>query len=247
MSNQDTINKLIDMRLTPMAQAYREQDGDAVVRDMGFDERMAMIVDAEWSTRRVNKRTRLLRSAGFSAPEANVIDVCYDPDRNLDKARIIEYASGSWIDDKLNLIITGSTGSGKTWLGCALGVAACNAFKSVKYARMPEMLDDLMVKKGDEWAKLKKKYVKCDLLIIDDWLLESLDARQSRELLEIIESRYRRSSTMFCSQFSIAGWYDKLGADAVADAIVDRIAHSSYKIHIEGEESMRKRLSKLNE
>lgn len=246
MSNADTINKLLEMRLSSMVQAYRAQDDDPGAAEMEFDERFSMIVDTEWNTRRINKRTRLLRGANFSAPEANILDVYYDPDRKLNKMQIQEFAQCDWIDKALDMVITGSTGSGKTWLGCALGVAACNNFKSVRYTRLPEMLDELLVRKDEEWLKLKKRYTKCDLLIIDDWLLEDLGTAQSRELLEVIEIRHRRSSTMFCSQFSIAGWHEKLGGNAVADAIVDRIAHSSYRIHIEGEESMRKRLSRLN-
>lgn len=247
MSDKETINKLLEMRLTPMARAYRDQDDDVAACEMDFDERLSILVDTEWNTRRINKRTRLLRGANFSAPEANIVDICYDPDRKLNKSQIAELARCEWIEEALNLVITGSTGSGKTWLGCALGIAACNNFKSVRYTRLPEMLDDLMVQKDEDWTKLKKRYTKCDLLIVDDWLLEELDAAQARELLEIVETRNRHSSTMFCSQFSIAGWHDKLGGNAVADAIIDRIAHSSYRIHIEGEESMRKRLSRLNE
>ncbi len=204
---------------------------------MDFDELLAMIVDAEWDARRVNKRMRLLRQAAFSAPDANIADVRYDPDRKLDRGRIVDLAGCGWIRGARNVVITGATGSGKTWIGRAPGVAACNAFFSVRYVRLPEMLDDLCVKKDEEWAKVKKKYVRCDLLVIDDWMLEPLRDGEAREVLEIVEARNARGSLMLCSQFGAGGWAKKLGGDAIAEAIADRIVHNSHVIHIEGDES----------
>lgn len=215
------------------------------MRELPFDERFAMLVDAEWDARRVNKRIRLLRQAGFSATEANASDIRYDADRKLDKGQLMELSNCSWIRDHRNVVITGSTGAGKTWLACALGVAACNSFYSVRYVRLPEMLDDLTIVKGEEWVKLKKRYVKCDLLIIDDWLLESVKVAESREILEIVEARNRCGSLLLCSQFAPAGWYSKLGSGPVADAVIDRIVHNSHVVNIQGEESMRKRTSTL--
>lgn len=118
-------------------------------------------------------------------------------------------------------------------------------FFTVRYARLPEMLDELCVKKDEEWLKAKKRYTKCDLLILDDWMLEPLKDGQAREILEIVEARNARGSLMLCSQFSAGSWAAKLGGDAIAEAIVDRVVHSSYTIHIEGDESMRKRMNKI--
>jgi len=196
--------------------------------------------------RRINKRTRLLRAANFSAREANILDVRYDADRNLDREKIEDLSRCTWIRDGLNLILTGSTGAGKSWLACALGVCACNNFYSVRYARLPQLLDELaLAKETDRLARWQTRYIKCDLLIIDDWLLTSLDEHESKEVLEIIEARHGVRSTLLCSQYSAGGWHARLGEGAIADAVIDRLVYSSHVIHIEGEESMRKRTSRL--
>lgn len=242
---QPTMDRLFETRMTTMARAYRDLDGAPGAAEMDFDELLAMIVGAEWDARRVNKRMRLLRQAAFSAPDANIADVRYDPDRKLDRGRIADLAGCGWIRDARNVVTTGATGPGKTWIGRAPGVAACNSFLSVRYVRLPEMLDDPCVKKDEEWAKVKKKYVKCDLLVIDGWMLEPLRDGEAREVLEIVEARNARGSLMLCSQFGAGGWAKKLGGNAIAEATVDRIVHSSHVIHIEGDESMRKRMSDI--
>ena len=245
MANQSTLDKMYELRLSTAARTYRELEEIPGIDDMSFDEKISTIIDAEWDARRVNKRTRLLRAAGFSDQGANVADVRYDVDRKLNKALITELSNGTWVKDKINVIITGASGAAKTWLACALGVAACNCFYSVKYTRLPEMLDELAVEKDENWTKAKKRYVKCDLLIIDDWLLEDVNIREAREIFEIIEARNKKGSLILCSQFAPAGWHAKLGDGAMADAVIDRIIYSSHNIHIEGAESMRKRMSRL--
>ena len=209
---------------------------------MGFDERLAMIVDAEWDARRTNKRLRYLRQAGFPDPEANVADIRYDDDRRLDRAQMLELSNCTWVAGRKNVVITGASGAGKTWISNALGVAACNAFYTVRYTRLPEMLDELTVFKDEDWLKQRKKYIKCDLLIIDDWLLEKVKPEEAREIMEVIESRNRTGSLILCSQFPPSAWHAKLGGAAIADAVIDRIVYKSYTIHIEGDESMRKRM-----
>lgn len=159
----------------------------------------------------MNKRTRLLRQAGLSEPEANVANVRYDADRKLDKAKIVELSNCEWICNHRNVLVTGASGAGKSWIACALGVAACSAFFSVRYVRLPEMLGELTVEKDEEWIKAKKRYLECDLLILDDWLLDEVSGKQARELLEIVEGRLRTGSLSICSQFSPAGWHAKLG------------------------------------
>lgn len=243
MANEATMDKLYQMRMSVMARAYREQEESIGVAEMPFDDRLAMLVDAEWDARRANKRTRLLRRAAFCDPDANVCDVRYDPDRALDRAKVMELSNCTWVDAARNLIITGASGAGKSWMACALGVAACNAFKTVRYVRLPELLDTLCIAKGETWAKMRKRYIACDLLIVDDWLLETISPSQTREVLEIVEARHRKGSLILCSQFAPSGWRAKLGDNAMADAVVDRLVFNSHVMHIEGTESMRKRMS----
>lgn len=245
-ATRSTMDKLFETGMTAMARAYRDVEDAPGAADMDFDELLAMIVDAEWDARRASGRMRLLRQASFSAPDANIADIRCDPDRKLDRDRIVGLAGCDRIRNARNVVVTGATGAGKTRVGCALGVAARDALLGVRYVRLPEMLDDLCVRKDEEWAKSKKKYVKCDLPVIDDWMLEPLKEGEAREVLEIVEARNTRGSLMLCSQFAAGGWAKKLGGDAIAEAIVDRIVHNSYVIHVEGSESMRKRMSDIS-
>ena len=238
----DDMDKLHDMRLSVMARAYRDQEELPAASGLSFDERLAMIVDAEWDSRRTNKRLRHLRQAGFPEQDANIADVRYDDDRKLDRAQMVELSNCSWIASRRNIIVTGASGAGKTWISNALGVAACNAFYTVRYTRLPELLDELTVFKDEEWLKQRKKYIKCDLLIIDDWLLEQVKPNEAREIMEVIEARDRTGSLILCSQFPPSAWHANLGNGAIADAVIDRVVCKSYTIHIAGEESMRKRM-----
>ena len=245
MANESTMDKMHQMRLSVMARAYREQEDAPGIAEMGFDERLAMIVDAEWDARRTNKRLRYLRQAGFPEPEANVADVRYDDDRKLDRSLILELSNCSWIRNHRNVLVTGASGAGKTWISNALGVAACNAFFTVRCTRLPELLDELTVFKDVDRLKQRKKYIKCDLLIIDDWLLEKVKSNEAREIMEVVEARDRTGSLILCSQFAPSAWHAKLGNGAIADAVIDRVVYKSYTIHIEGDESMRKRMGGL--
>lgn len=243
MTNQYTLDKLYDLRMSSAARAYRDLADAPGVNEMSFDDQFSLVVDAEWDARRNNKRIRLLRQADFCEPDATIDDIRYDADRKLNKELILSTANCAWIHEHRNTIITGASGAGKSWIACALGVAACNAFYSVRYTRMPEMVDRLTVHKDEIWEKEKSRYLKCDLLIIDDWLLEDVKGRAARELLEIIEGRSRTGSIILCSQFASSVWHTKLGGNsAIADAVVDRLIYNAINIHIEGKESMRKRI-----
>jgi DNA replication protein DnaC len=242
MINESTIHKLHEMRLSAMAGAYRRQTEDPSLTALSFDERFGMLTDEEWDTRKNNQLSRLVRNAQFPISGACMEDLEYHPDRKLNKEQIIQLATCSYIAEKHNVVVLGATGAGKTYLGCALGMAACRHFYPVKYIRLPDLLDELSVARGTgTFQKVIQTYKKVCLLILDEWLLTPVSDGETRDILELIEARYKRGSTIFSSQFAPAGWMQKIGEGPIADAILDRIVHDSYTIFMDGTESMRKR------
>lgn len=184
---------------------------------------------------------RLIKKADYAITTACVEDIEYHPDRKLDKAQITRLATCNYVQEYHNIIILGATGSGKTYLSCAFGMAANRNFYMVKYVRLPDLLNELAISRGDgTYRKVIKQYKQVKLLILDEWLLFPLKESETRDLLEIVEFRHKRASTIFCSQFDVAGWHLKIGETTLADAICDRIVHDSYTIMIDGD-SMRKK------
>ncbi|HBI74092.1 MAG TPA: AAA family ATPase [Lachnospiraceae bacterium] len=241
MLNENTVSKLQEMRLSVMARAFRDQMKDSGFNGMSFEERFGLMVDAEWATRKSNSMTRLIKNADYAISTACIEDIEYHPDRNLDKMQITRLAACNYIQECHNIIILGATGSGKTFISCSLGMAASRNFYNVKYVRLPDLLNELAVARGDgSYRKVIKQYKQIRLLILDEWLLFPLKDSETRDLLEIVEARHKRASTIFCSQFDVGGWHLKIGEPTLADAICDRIVHDSYTIMIEGD-SMRKK------
>lgn len=241
MLSNSTIGKLHEMKMSIMAKTFREQLEDDNMSSLSFEERFGLLVDAEWSARKTNRLKRLIRNANYDIPSACVEDIEYHSDRKLDKAMITRLGTCQYIEERHNIIILGATGNGKTYLSNAFGMAASRNFYTVKYIRLPELLGELAIARGDgRYQKVVKQYKQAKLLILDEWLLFPISETDARDILEIVNARHKRASTIFCPQFAEEGWHGKIGETAVADAICDRIVHDSYKIVIAGD-GMRKR------
>jgi len=243
MLTENTVTKLHEIRLGVMAQHFRQQTLDPAMNSMAFEERFGLLVDAEWAARKSNRLKRLIANAHYSISGACVEDIAYHADRKLDKSLIARLAGCSYLYENHNVVIMGATGVGKTYIACALGIAANRNFFTVRYARLPDLFSDLALARADgTYRKVIKQYTQAKLLILDEWLLFPLKDSEARDLLEITEARHNHGPIIFCSQFDIGEWHSKIGEPILADAVCDRIAHNSYTLVLSGD-SMRKKNS----
>ena len=238
--NKDTIEKLTQLRLPGMLRAYKEQSKMSGINELTFEQRLTLLVDAEVDSRHSHQIERLIKNAQLSDKGASIEDIKYYEDRRLNRDLIEQLATNEYITEGKNIVIVGATGTGKSYLACALGNCACLEGKKVLYIRLPDLITDLTLgKEQGNYKKILKKYEKTDLLIIDEWLLIPANDVAQQYILEIMERRYRSKGTIFCSQFSSESWHKRLGGGALADAILDRIVSKSVTIKIEGNQSMR--------
>jgi DNA replication protein DnaC len=241
MLTENTITKLREIRLGVMAQHFSRQLLEPAMNALNFEERFGLLVDAEWAARKSNRLKRLIANARYAIPGACVEDIAYHAERKLGKAMIARIAACSYIHENHNVIIMGATGVGKTYLACALGIAASRNFFAVRYIRLPDLFSDLALARADgSYRKVIKQYTQPRLLILDEWLLFPPNETEARDLLEIIEARHHLGSTIFCSQFDVNEWHTKIGEPILADAVCDRIVHNAHTVVISGD-SMRKK------
>ena len=226
MTNQSTIDKLIEMRLTAMADAFRNQTDDPRLKEVPFEDRFGMLVDIEFSSRKNNRLKRLIRNAGFDQPDASIMDINYTSGRKLNRELIKRLATCEYISEHRNLFITGATGCGKTYMACAFGMEACKQYFNTRYIRLPDLLIDLEMARSDGgYKKVMAKYANPLVLIIDEWLLLKPTETEQRDIFELLHRRRKKSSTIFCS----AGVSTASGIFCVASAAAGTSGASGWE------------------
>lgn len=242
---EQTKEKLYALKLIGMLEAFDQQRSQPETHDLSFEERLGLLVDREMICRENKRLERLLRGAKLRV-NACIEDIDYRHPRGLDRSRMASLASCDWIQQQLNLCLTGATGTGKTWLACAFGNQACRQGYSVRYFRLPRLFEMLRIAQGDgSYPRIMNQLAKTDLLILDDWGLQKLNVSQRNDLMEIIEDRYKLRSTLIASQLPIDHWHDYVGEATIADAILDRLLHNAQRLLLEGE-SMRKTTNNID-
>lgn len=246
MLTHPTLEQMQALGLAGMATAYQqlaEQDNAA---DLSRDEWLGLMLDREAAMRADRRLTNRLAAAKLRFVDACIEDIDFASRRGLDRRNTLQLAQGAWLKAHENFIITGPTGTGKTWLACAYGRQAARLDHSVLYLRMPRLFEDLAMARLDgRFPRLIDKLARVQLLILDDWGTHTLNDQQRLDLLEIFEERYRRKSTLITAQPPVAQWHDMIGEPTIADAILDRIIHNSHRIALEGDSMRKKKASRL--
>jgi len=239
-----TLAKLHRLKLSAMAQALEEQARQTCYAELPFDERLGLLVDRELAARDNRKLATLLQGAKLRFPHACPEDFDFRTPRGLSREVILSLCQNGWVTARHNVIITGPTGVGKTYLACTLAASACRAGLSAHYLRLPRLLQELHLARADgSYGKLLTRLAKYAVLIIDDWGLAKLLDRERRDLLEVLEDRYELKATIISSQIPVDKWHDLIGDPTIADAVLDRVIHNAHHLTMKGE-SMRKLLAK---
>lgn len=240
MLNNPTLNRLRELKFAGMADAFAEQL-EKPMPDLDFESRLAILVDREYYLRENRRLKRRLTQAKLHQ-KACIEDIDYQHPRGLDKANFLELTRLQWVQQHLNLLITGKTGCGKTYLACALAHKACLTGFTAKYYRLTRLLEELKIAKANGTHPLVLSQIaKIDLLILDDWGLSQPTAEQRKDLLEILDDRYQNKSTIITSQLPVSHWHEHLNDATLADAILDRIVHNSTRLDLQGESMRRKK------
>ncbi len=241
-----TLGKLNQLKLYGMAEALSEQTQATMYAGLPFEERLSLLVDREMTVRDNRRLTNLLRGARLRYSNACPEEIDFRTPRGLSKEVIVALMQNGWVKGKQNVIITGPTGSGKTFIACALANSACRSGHSAHYIRLPRLLQELHIARGDgSYGKLLTRLAKYAILVIDDWGLAKLGDKERRDILEVLEDRHGISSTIVASQIPTDKWHDTIGDPTIADAVLDRLVHNAHMITMSMKtESMRKLLSK---
>ncbi|MCE5388760.1 MAG: IS21-like element helper ATPase IstB [Acidithiobacillus sp.] len=238
---QPTLQALRQLHLNAMAEALEEQIQIPQLQELCFEERLGILLDRELGSRDQRRLQRLLKLAHLKY-NACVEDIDYRGSRGLDRSRMASLIQITWVRQGQNLFLTGATGTGKTWLACALGHQACRQGLSVRYLRLPRLLEDLRIRHGDgSFGRYLQSLARIDLLILDDWGLAPLTGEDARDLLEIIDDRVNQHAILITSQLPVSHWHEYLGEPTVADAVLDRLLQNAHRLELKGESLRRKR------
>jgi len=246
MMLEETLTRLRQLKLHGITEALIEQNQSTMYADLSFEERLGMLIDREIAARDNRRLTNLLRGARLRYSTACPEEIDFRTPRGLVKDAILSLTQNGWVKGKQNVIITGPTGSGKTFMACALANSACRGGHSTYYIRLPRLLQEMNIARGDgSYGKLLTRLAKYSLLVIDDWGLAKLNDKERRDLLEVLEDRHGISSTIISSQIPMDKWHDTIGDPTIADAVLDRLVHNAHMITMSMKaESMRKLMSK---
>jgi DNA replication protein DnaC len=243
---QPLTDKLRDMRFYGLLSGLQEQSENPEYKKLSFEERLGMLVDTEWAQRKERRLKSRIKKAKFRE-KALMEDLDLSPERGLDRGQVLYLSQSEWIKNHLNTIVIGATGTGKTYIVCSLGDAACKNGFMVLFFQMSKLLRDISASRADgSYEKLLNRLSKTRLLILDDWLLDGLSLTQTRDMLEIIDDRYKRGSTIFATQLPVSEWHSRFEDPTLADAIMDRVVHNAYRLELKGE-SKRKRQKNLTQ